>query len=175
MRPIPALLCTGWKRMAEARGMMTRWISTGEGRPQMVTRDRWREMDHVRRWIAAGYGSWPDMDRDRIWMDDRRWIMGDGWQSISFPFMKIFRLCEVIPFSKSWLWIQSTKFQWNPDMHVYDVPAAWLHRVRYHNIQTTTQSTTQHYSEIPNYAATYPSSNAKYDPESDPESQLQCR
>jgi len=23
-------------------------------------------------------GSRPDMDRDRIWMDDRRWISGDG-------------------------------------------------------------------------------------------------
>jgi len=29
-------------------------------------------------WIAAAGGSRPDMDRDRIWMDDRRCISEDG-------------------------------------------------------------------------------------------------
>jgi hypothetical protein len=33
----------------------------------------------------------------------------------------------------------------------------------------------EHYSEIPNHASTCPSSNAEYDPESDPELLLQCR
>jgi hypothetical protein len=33
----------------------------------------------------------------------------------------------------------------------------------------------EHYSEIPNHASTCPSSNAEYDPLSDPELQLQCR
>ena len=43
MRPIRAQLRTGWKRMAEAR-----WIAAGDGsRP---------EMDRGRIWIATGYG-----------------------------------------------------------------------------------------------------------------------
>ena len=40
-------------------------------------------------------------------MDLRRWITGDGWQSIPFPSMTILRLCEVIPFSKSLTLISS--------------------------------------------------------------------
>jgi len=40
-------------------------------------------------------------------MDVRRWITGDGRQSISFPFMKILRLYEVIPFSRSLTLISS--------------------------------------------------------------------
>jgi hypothetical protein len=32
----------------------------------------WNELDHSRRWIPSGDGSRPDMDRERIWMDDRR-------------------------------------------------------------------------------------------------------
>jgi len=39
----------------------------------------------------------------------------------------------------------------------------------------STEYDTEHYSEMPNYAATCPSCNAEYHPESDPESQLQCR
>ena len=35
MRPIRAQLRTGWKQMADARGITTRWIATGDGRPQM--------------------------------------------------------------------------------------------------------------------------------------------
>jgi len=33
----------------------------------------------------------------------------------------------------------------------------------------------EHYSEIPNHAPTYPSSNAEYNPQSDPDLQLQWR
>jgi len=100
-----------------------RWIAAGDGsRP---------EMDRGRRGIAAGEGSrperdcgrrwmtrWitnrdrsrPDMDPDRIWMDDRRWMIGDGSQEMDhwrrmtinlLPFMKILQLCEIIPLSRS--------------------------------------------------------------------------
>jgi len=43
-----------------------------------VETNGWNQLDHSRRWIAAGNGSRPDMDRDLIWMDDRRWMTGDG-------------------------------------------------------------------------------------------------
>jgi hypothetical protein len=53
-----------------------------------VETNGWNQLDHSRRWIAAGNGSRPEMDRGRGWiaarvalrpeMDDRRWISGDG-------------------------------------------------------------------------------------------------
>jgi len=97
-----------------------------------------------KRWTPSGDGSRPDMDRDRIWMDDlggwqemddRRWISGDGSletdDNRSLSYVKILRLCEVIRFSRSRLWFQATKLQSSADIQTYDVPAAWLHRVRY--------------------------------------------
>jgi len=36
-----------------------------------------QEMDD-KRWIPSGDGSRQNMDCDRIWMDDRRWITGYG-------------------------------------------------------------------------------------------------
>ena len=36
-----------------------------------VEMNGWNQLDHSRRWIASGDGSRHDMDRDRIWMDDR--------------------------------------------------------------------------------------------------------
>jgi len=39
----------------------------------------------------------------------------------------------------------------------------------------STECDTEHSSEMANYVAIWPSSNAEYDPESDPVSQLQCR
>jgi hypothetical protein len=55
------------------------------------------------RWISSGDGSQPDIDCDLIWMDDwwwitgggqqemvdRRWIMGDRWQYVSFLYADI--------------------------------------------------------------------------------------
>ena len=50
--------------MAEAR-----WIAAREElRPEMDDK----------RWIPPGDRSRPDMDRHRIWVDDRRWTIGDG-------------------------------------------------------------------------------------------------
>jgi len=82
--------------MAQARG-----IAAGEGsRPEMDDK----------RWIPSGDGSQPDMDCDRIWMDDWRWMTGDGSQEMDhgrrmttnlLSYMKILRLCEVLPFSRS--------------------------------------------------------------------------
>jgi len=98
-----------------------RWIADRDGlRP---------EMDPVRRWIMAGNGSqW-------IWMNDRRWMTGDGSRERDhgrrmtvnlLPYMKILRLCEVIPFSRS-LRYHATKLQSGAEMQPYDFPVAWLH------------------------------------------------
>jgi hypothetical protein len=72
-------------------------------------------------------------------------------------YMKILWLCEVIPFSKSLTLISS-----------YEVT---IER-KYADTRCTAG---EHYSEIPKHAPTCPSSNAKYNPESDPELQLQCQ
>jgi len=60
----------GWNQLDHSR----RWIAAGDGSQP--------EMDRSRRWIAAGDGSRQDMDRDRMWMDDRRWMTGDGSQEM---------------------------------------------------------------------------------------------
>jgi hypothetical protein len=66
-------------------------------RRRIVAREALRaEMDD-KRWIPSGDESSPDVDRDRLWIDDRRWITGDGWQSMPFPCMMILRLREIIP------------------------------------------------------------------------------
>jgi hypothetical protein len=35
-----------------------------------------------KKWIPSGDGSRQDMDRGWIWMDDRRWMTGDGSQEM---------------------------------------------------------------------------------------------
>jgi len=118
-----------------------RWIAAGNGlRPEMVNK----------RWIPSGGGSRQDMDRDQIWMDDRRWMTGDGSRETDdnqSPFLLKLRSCN----------------------------RAQICRYTMYRRYGSTEYDTEHYSEIPNYAATSPSSNAEYDHESDPESQLQCR
>ena len=114
----------------------TNWITAGEA--------WWPEMLGGWRGIAAGQGLRPELD-------DRRWIKGDGSSETDdnqSPFL-----------------YEATKLQSSADMHVYDVPVAWLDAEHYF----------EHYSEIPNHAPTCPSSNAEYNPESDPKLQLQCR
>jgi len=64
------------------------------------------------------------------------------------PLMKILRLCEICSYTMYW-WHGSTEYD--------------------------TEHYSEHYSEILNHAPTCPSSNAKYNPESDPELQQQCR
>jgi len=121
MRPIRAQLRTGWKRMAEAR-----WIAAREElRPEMDDK----------RWIPPGDRSRPDMDRHRIWVDDRRWTIGDGSretddnQSVflyeDIEVMRSFTLLEITTLIS---YYATTQLQWNADMQTYDVPAAWLHR-----------------------------------------------
>jgi len=84
--------------MAEARWIATRWIAARDGlRPEMDDK----------RWIPSGDAVWPDMDRDWIWMDDRRWISGDGsWETDDnqSPFL-----------------YEATKLQSSADMQTYDV------------------------------------------------------
>jgi len=106
-----------------------RWIATGNRlRPEMVNK----------RWIPSRGGSRQYIDHDQLWMDDRRWMTGDGSQEMDhgrrmtinlLPYTKILRLCEVIPFSRS-LRFPATKLQSSADSQTYGVPAAWLHRVR---------------------------------------------
>jgi hypothetical protein len=120
MRPIRAQLRTGWKRMAG-----TNWMTAGDGsRPEMDRGQRWiaareglrPEMDD-KRWIPSGDGSRQDMDLDRIWMDDRRWMAGDGSRETDD---------NQSPFQN-----EATKLQSSADLKTYDVPAAWFQRVRY--------------------------------------------
>jgi len=63
MRLIQAQLRTWWND----------WLKPDGSRPDGSR----PEMDCGRRWIAAGYGSRPDID-GRPEVDDRRWITGDG-------------------------------------------------------------------------------------------------
>ena len=124
-------------------------------------------------WIAAAGGSRPDMDRDRIWMDDRRCISEDGTRETDD---------NQPPSLLSRYWGYATSY--HSRNHDFDFKLRsynWAQICRYtmyrwHGFpEYDTEHYSEHYSEIPNCAATCPSSNAEYDPESDPESQLQCR
>jgi len=84
-------------------------------------------------------------------MDERRWVSGD-------------RSRETDENESPFLY-EAKKLQSSADMHLYNVPAAGLH----------TKHHSEHYSEIPNHAPTFPSSNFEYDPESHPELQLKCQ
>jgi hypothetical protein len=58
--------------------MTFRGITELQEQSRNAARDGFRpEMDD-KRWIPPGNGSWPEMDRDWIWMDDRRWMTGGG-------------------------------------------------------------------------------------------------
>ena len=109
--------------MAEARWIATRWIAARAGlRPEMdcgrrwITRDGSRPvMDRGRKWIATGYGWMTGGGRPEV--DDRRCISGDGSRETND---------NQSPFR-----YEATKLQSSADLQTYDVPAAWLHRVRY--------------------------------------------
>jgi hypothetical protein len=107
----------------------------------------------------SGDGSRPDMDRDRIWMDDRRWMTGDGSQETDHGRRMTINLLS------------------DMKLRSYNRARICRHTMyrRHGSTEYDTEHYSGHYSEIPNYAATCPSFNAEYDPESDPESQLQCR
>jgi len=86
----------------------TNWITAGDGsRP---------EADRSRRWIMTGGGSRPGIDHNWIWMHDWRWLTGDvsqemnhgRWMTINLlSYTMILRLCDFIPFSKSWTLISN--------------------------------------------------------------------
>jgi len=82
-------------------------------------------------------------------VDNRRWISGDGSRETDdnqSPFL-----------------YEATKLQSSADMQAYDIPAAWLHRVRYRALFRALFKDTE-------LCSLSRSSNAEYDPESDPES-----
>jgi len=148
-----------------------RWIAAGDGlRPEMDSGRKWiaagnglrPEMLNMR-WILSGGGSRPDMDRDRIWMDDRRWMTGYGSQEMDHGRRMTINLLSNMQLrscNRAQI-CRETVFQRHGSTE-YDAK----HYSEHHS---------EHYSEIPNHARTCPSSNAEYDPESDPELQQQCQ
>jgi len=125
MRPIGAQLCT-------------------------VETNGWNELDHSRGWITVRDRSRPDMDRDRIWMDDRRWMAGDGSREMDQGRRMTINLLSYIK------------------LRSYNRALICRHTVfqRHGSTEYDTERYSEHYSEIPNYAATCPSSHTKYDSES---------
>jgi len=80
------------------------------------------------RWIPSGDGSRHDMDRDRVWMDDRKWMTRGGWQEMDherrmtinlIPFhedievMRSFTLLEITTLISTYA---TTQLLWNTDM-----------------------------------------------------------
>jgi len=117
------------------------------------------------------------MDRDRLLMDKKRWMTADGTQEMHHgrP-MKINLIFfnEGIEVMRSYtiLWITQFDFKLqccNREQTCRYMMFCW----RYGSSEYDTDHYLEHYSEIPNYAATCQRFNAKYDPESDPESKLQ--
>jgi len=54
-----------------------KWLKSNISR----TAGSWPEMDCDKGCISSGDGLWPDIDRDWIWLDDWRWMTGDGSQT----------------------------------------------------------------------------------------------
>ena len=136
-----------------------RWIAAREGlRPQGDCGQRW-----ITRWITVRYRLRADMDRDRIWMDDRRWMTGDGSREIHQGRRMTINLLSYMK------------------LRNYNRPRICRHTVFQRHGSTEydakqySEHYSEHYSEIPDHAPTCPSSNAEYDAESDLELQQQCR
>jgi hypothetical protein len=126
MRPIRAQSCTGWKRMAGFN------------------------------WITAGDGSRPDMDHDRIWMDNRMWVTGDGSQEMDHGRRMTINLLpfhEDIEVIRSYTLLEITYF----DFKLRTCNRAQICRYTMYRRHGSTEYDTEHYSEhyskIPNYAA----------------------
>jgi len=114
----------------------------------------WKPMagtkNHSRRWFA---------DREGLWlqMDDRRWIKGDGSREMD---------------QGRWMIINHLSY-----MKLRSYNRAWIGRHPVFKRHGSTKYDAKHYSnhysghdsKILNHAPTCPSSNAEYDPESDPE------
>jgi hypothetical protein len=102
-------------------------------------------------------------------VDDRRWMTGDGPKEMDhgrrmainpLPFY------EDIAVMRSYTIVEITYF----DFKLRSCNGAQICRHTMYRRHSSTEYDTEHYSEISNYAATCPSSNAEYNPESDPES-----
>jgi hypothetical protein len=86
------------------------------------------------------------MDRDQLWMDDRRCTTGDGSQEMDHGRRMTINL---LPYTKI---RRHTVFR------------------RHGSTEYDAEHYSEHYSEIPNHAPTCLNFNAEYDPESDHES-----
>jgi len=102
-------------------------------------------MDDKRR-IADGDGSRPDMDRDRIWMDDRRWMTGYGSQEMDHGRRMTINLLpfyEDIEVMRSYTIFEITYFDFR--LHSYNRAQICRHPMyRWHG---STEYDTEHYSE----------------------------
>jgi hypothetical protein len=90
---------------------------------RMVETNGWNQLDHSRTEIAARDGLRPDMDRDRIWVDDQRWMTGDGLlETDDNQSPSLYEDIEVMrsyTLSRS-LRFQATKLQSSADIQTYD-------------------------------------------------------
>jgi len=146
----------GWSQLDHSQ----RWITAREGlRPEM----------DARRWIPARYASQPDMDRDQIWINDRRWIIGDWTKEMDHRRqMAIHPLPCYEDIAVMWRYtlLEITYFDFN--LQSYNRAQIWRHTVYRRHVSTEydTEHYSDQYSAIPNYAATCPSSHAEYNPDS---------
>jgi len=74
------------------------------------------------------------MDCDWIWMDDWRWMTGDGSREMDdnqSPFLyediEVMRSITLLEITTLISYYATTQLLWNADMQTYDVPAACLH------------------------------------------------
>jgi len=138
----------GWNQLDRRR----RWITAGDGS---------QEMDPVRRRIAAGYASRPDMDHWRC-------MTGDGCQEMGHTRrMTIILLLfhEAIEGIRSYTLLEIAYYDFNPQS--YNPPQICRHMMycrRSGSSEYDTDQYSEHDSEIPNYVSTCPSHNAEYDP-----------
>ena len=156
----------------------------------------WNQLDHCRRWIAARGRSQPEMDHDGRWIPSRYWsqLDMDAWLEVAdrrcisgdeswemddnqSPFlyndievMWLYTLLEIMDFDfKSWglngMQLCMYTMYCRRGSTEYNTEHYSEHRSEHYSEHLPEQ-----YSKIPNYAATCPSSNAEYDPKSDPTS-----
>jgi len=149
------------------------------GQRGITAGDGWQEMDPVRRWIAAWYGSRPDTDGWPRWMtgdgwqemDLMRWIKGDRWQSVSFLYegidlMQSYTILEITTLISSY---EVTSERRYPDIRCIGSMAPPC------TIPSTIQSTIQRYRNMQLHAWVPKPNTILTQPRWSQVTQLQCR
>jgi hypothetical protein len=127
-----------------------------------VESNGWYQLDHSRRWFAAGDGSQTEMHLNRIWMDTRRWIAGDG--SCEMDQERQMRINLL-----SYMNLRSYN-----RAQIYRYMVFQRHGSTEYDAKHYGKYCSEHYSEITNHAPTRQSWNAKYDPKPDPQVLQYC-